>query len=534
MKFCLLAAATLLASACSTLTETETARVPGDTVATTAEPYRLAYHFSPEKNWMNDPNGLVYHNGKYHLFYQYNPAGTTWGNMSWGHATTEDLVHWNRRPLAIPMDGENMIFSGSAVVDKDNTSGLCDSDDGNCLVAIYTSHLPDLQTQALAYSNDEGETWTQYEGNPVLDEGMKDFRDPKVFWYEPKQAWLMALAIPQEQKIRFYQSPNLKDWTRLSEFGPAGFVDGIWECPDLFELPVENGEGSQWVLIVSHNRSDLGPTMQYFVGDFDGTTFTNTNTDDLILRVDEGLDYYAAVTCNNVPDDRRLMIGWLNNWAYGQKIPTSGWRSSQSLVRSLHLRQFPEGVRLVQQPVEEQNELRETARHYEDQQINEGDDFLSVENVRGNQLEIVAEFVYRAIETPAEAEQLASEFGIKVFEGEDQETVIGYDVASQSVFVDRTQSGDTTFSENFAARTIGLMPSDDGIVRLRIFVDHSSVEVFGNDGYVSMTNRIFPDQRKDGVEIYAIGGPVTLRALDIYPVKSIWNDKMARAGGGGE
>ncbi len=534
MKFCLLAATVLLAAACSTLTETETALIPGDTVATSPEPYRLAYHFSPEKNWMNDPNGLVYHNGKYHLFYQYNPEGDTWGNMSWGHATTEDLVHWNRRPLAIPMDGENMIFSGSAVVDKNNSSGLCNADDGGCLVAIYTSHLPELQTQALAYSNDDGETWMQYEGNPVLDEGMKDFRDPKVFWHEPKQAWLMALAIPQEQKIRFYQSPNLKDWTRLSEFGPAGFVDGIWECPDLFELPVENGEGSRWVLIVSHNRSNMGPTMQYFVGDFDGTTFTNTNTDDLILRVDEGLDYYAAVTYNNVPDDRRLMIGWLNNWAYGQKIPTSGWRSAQSLVRTLHLRQFPEGVRLVQQPVEEQNTLRETARHYENQQINEGDDFLSVENVRGSQLEIVAEFVYRAIETPAEAEQLASEFGIEVFEGEGQETVIGYDVASQSVFVDRTQSGDTTFSENFAARTIGLMPSDDGIVRLRIFVDHSSVEVFGNDGYVAMTNRIFPDQAKNGVEVYAIGGPVTLRSLDIYPVKSIWNDGMAQVEAGGQ
>ena len=517
----------LLAIACSPLTETETAQLPEDTVASAAEPYRLAYHFSPEKNWMNDPNGLVYHQGKYHLFYQYNPEGTTWGNMSWGHATTEDLVHWERLPLAIPMDDSLMIFSGSAVVDKNNTSGLFDAEDSSGMVAIYTAHLPELQTQALAYSYDDGQTWTQYEGNPVLDEGMKDFRDPKVFWYEPKQTWLMVLAIPQEQKVRFYESPNLREWTRLSEFGPQGFGDGIWECPDLFELPIENGEGSQWVLIVSYNTDTAGSSMQYFVGDFNGTTFTNTNTDDLVLSVDEGKDYYAAVTWNNVPDDRRLMIGWFNNWQYAQEIPTSGWRSSQSLVRTLHLRQFPEGVRLVQRPVEEQQMLRGTLQHYENEQVTEGDDFLSVQNVHGNQLEIVAEFVYQAIETPTEARKLASEFGVKVFEGENQETVIGYDVASQSLFVDRTQSGDTTFNEQFPARTIGLMPSDDGMVKMHLFVDRSSVEVFGNDGYLTMSNRIFPDQSKDGVEVYAIGGTVTLRSLDIWPVESIWGEGMA-------
>lgn len=529
MKIIYLLALAFAASACSTLTETETAQVSEDTITRSREPYRLAYHFSPEKNWMNDPNGLVYHQGTYHLFYQYNPEGTTWGNMSWGHATTEDLVHWKRLPLAIPMDDSLMIFSGSAVNDPRNTSGLFEANDSSGMVAIYTAHLPDLQTQALAYSSDAGLHWAQYEGNPVLDEQMKDFRDPKVFWYEPKEAWIMALAIPQRQKIRFYESPNLKDWTRLSEFGPQGFVDGIWECPDLFELPVEGGDGSQWVLVVSYNTDTAGSSMQYFVGDFDGKKFTNINTDDLVLSVDEGKDYYAAVTWNDVPDDRRLMIGWLNNWQYGQDIPTSGWRSAQSLVRSLHLRQFPEGIRLVQQPVDEQHMLRGAPQHYQDEQVSEGDDFLSVENVHGSQLEIVAEFVYQPIETPSEAQSLASEFGIKVFEGERQETVIGYDVASQSLFVDRSQSGDTTFNQDFSARTIGLMPSDDGIVRMHIFVDHSSVEVFGNDGYVTMSNRIFPDQNKDGVEVYAIGGTVTLRSLDVWPVESIWGKEMVQA-----
>ena len=515
-----------LTAACATSPETETTQTI-DTTATTDEPFRLAYHFSPEENWMNDPNGLVYHDGLYHLFFQYNPAGDTWGNMSWGHATSEDLVHWDRQPLAIPMDDSLMIFSGSAVVDQNNTSGLCEGDSG-CLVAIYTAHLPELQTQALAYSNDNGQTWTQYEGNPVLDENMKDFRDPKVFWYEPKQAWLMAMAIPQEQKIRFYESPDLKDWTQLSEFGPAGFVDGIWECPDLFELPVENGNDSKWVLIVSYNTDTAGSSMQYFVGDFDGTKFTNINTNDLILTVDEGKDYYAAVTWNNVPDDRRLMIGWFNNWQYGQEIPTNGWRSSQSLVRTLHLRQYPEGVRLVQRPLEGQQQLRGEAQHFENQPINEGDDFLSLQNVRGNQLEIVAEFAYQSIDTPTEAQQLASEFGIKVFEGENQETVIGYDVASQSMFVDRTESGNVDFNEDFPARTVALMPSDNGTVKMHIYVDHSSVEVFGNDGYVSMSNRIFPDQSKNGVEVYTVGGTVALQSLDIWPVESIWEDAMVK------
>ena len=520
----------LLATAffrCTSPTETVTTLTDTTATDTTSlEQYRLAYHFSPEKNWMNDPNGLVYHEGLYHLFYQYNPEGTQWGNMSWGHATTQDLVHWNRLPLAIPMDDSIMIFSGSAVVDKDNTSGLCEGNDG-CLVAIYTAHLSELQTQAIAYSNDNGTTWTQYEGNPVLNENMKDFRDPKVFWYETEKKWVMAVAVPQEQQIRFYESQNLINWQRTDSFGPEGFVDGIWECPDLFELPIEGGTGSQWILLVSHNTKDIGSTMQYFVGNFDGKKFTNANANDLILSVDEGRDFYAGVTWNNAPNDRRLLIGWLNNWAYGQEIPTEGWRSAQSLVRTLHLQQFPEGIRLVQRPVSELQELRETVRHYGPAAINEGDDFLSLEDVRGTQMEIIAEFAYEAIETPAESDSLASEFGIKVFEGPDQETVIGYDVASQSLFVDRTRSGDTTFNDNFATRTIALMPSDSGTVKMHIFVDRSSVEVFGNNGYVVMSNRIFPDSQQDGVEAYTIGGTVTLQSLDVWSLESIWQNSEA-------
>lgn len=514
----------LMAWACTQPAEM-VAELPVDSVAgvTFEEVYRPAYHFTPQKNWMNDPNGLVYYDGEYHLFYQYNPSGIRWGNMSWGHAVSPDLVHWEHLPVALEMEDGIMIFSGSAVVDKNNTSGLCDSADG-CLVAIYTAHTDSLQNQAIAYSNDRGRTWTKYEGNPVLDENMKDFRDPKVFWYDEGEKWIMALAIPQEQKIRFYESSNLIDWEQMSEFGPAGFVDGIWECPDLFQLKVPETGEEKWVLLVSYNTPADGSSMQYFVGDFDGTTFTSDNSEDLILTLDHGRDFYAAVTWNNTPNNRRLMIGWMNNWLYGQELPTDPWRSAQSLVRRLDLQAFPEGVRLVQTPVEEVKQIRQQHIHDETVNLQEGDNYLSLENVQGRQLEIIAEFEYEAIDTQAEAENLAGEFGVKVFKGGEQETVIGYDVATQQLFMDRISSGDTSFHEAFAERTVALMPVDDGTVRMHIFIDHSVVEVFGNDGYVAMTNRVFPDPAQDGVEIYSVGGKVTLKSLDIWEVASIWND----------
>lgn len=523
--------ALLTSWACTQPAET-VQELPNASAATVSfeEVYRPAYHFTPQENWMNDPNGLVYFDGEYHLFYQYNPEGIRWGNMSWGHAVSTDLIHWEHLPVALEMEDGIMIFSGSAVVDKNNTSGLCDTPDG-CMVAIYTAHTDSLQNQAIAYSNDRGRSWTKYEGNPVLDENMKDFRDPKVFWYEEGKKWVMALAIPDQQKIRFYESPDLIEWEQMSEFGPAGFVDGIWECPDLFKLQVPETGEEKWVLLVSYNTPNEGSSMQYFVGEFDGTTFTNDNSDDLILTLDHGRDFYAAVTWNNTPDERRLMIGWMNNWQYGQDIPTDPWRSAQSLVRKLDLRAFPEGIRLTQQPVEEVQKIRKQRLHDEAVNLQEGDNYLSLENVQGKQLEIIAEFAYEAIDTRAEAENLAGEFGVKVFKGTSQETVIGYDVATQQLFMDRTQSGDTAFHASFPERTVGLMPVDDGTVKLHIFVDHSVVEVFGNDGYAAMTNRIFPDPSQDGAEIYSVGGKVTLKSLDIWEMESIWVGPPSAVGG---
>ena len=239
------------------------------------EPFRPQYHFTPARNWMNDPNGLVYYKGEYHLFYQHNPFGNTWGHMSWGHAVSRDLVHWTHLPLAIPEMGDEMVFSGGAVVDKRNTSGF-GTRANPPMVAIYTAARPGSQAQALAYSLDRGRTWTRYAGNPVLDIGSAEFRDPNVFWYEPEQRWIMAVALAVERKISFYSSPDLKTWTHLSDFGPAGAVGGVWECPDLFPLPVDGDRGrTKWVLVVSLNPGGIagGSGSQYFVGRFDGRRF---------------------------------------------------------------------------------------------------------------------------------------------------------------------------------------------------------------------------------------------------------------------
>ncbi len=236
------------------------------------EPFRPQYHFTTEKNWINDPNGLVYFDGEYHLFYQHNPFGNTWGHMTWGHAVSTDLVSWKHLPLAIREENGIMIFSGTVVVDEKNSSGFAGKSGKVPMVAIYTGHQEGLnQSQHIAYSLDKGRTWTKYAKNPVLDLGKKDFRDPKVFWYEPEKKWVMVVALPLEKKIQFYRSPNLLDWTYMSDFGPAGDTTGIWECPDLFQVPVNNNrKESKWVLMHSP-----APYMQYFVGEFDGTRFKN-------------------------------------------------------------------------------------------------------------------------------------------------------------------------------------------------------------------------------------------------------------------
>jgi levanase/fructan beta-fructosidase len=321
------------------------------------EEFRPRFHFTPERNWMNDPNGLLFYKGKYHLFYQHNPEGNLWGNMSWGHAVSTDLFNWEHLPIAISYNAEFGIFSGSAVVDHTNTTGF-GSIEKPAMVAIFTAarHDETHQSQHLAYSVDEGITWQPYEGNPVLDESMKDFRDPKVTWDASSDTWLMTIAKPEEHKIAFYRSADLMSWKHLSDFGPLAAIDGCWECPDLF--PLTGPDGSiYWILLVSLNPGGVagGSGTQYFIGHWDGTTFSTSQT--TALWLDYGRDNYAGVTFNDVPNGEKIFLGWMSNWLYARDIPTEIWRSSMTLPRRLELAAINTELQLISQPIapQEQN-----------------------------------------------------------------------------------------------------------------------------------------------------------------------------------
>ncbi len=505
------------------LYDAETINKHLETDVTFDEPYRPQFHYSPRINWMNDPNGLVYYDGQYHLFHQYNPFGDQWGYMSWAHAVSEDLVHWEHQPVAIPYGNEQDegIFSGSAVVDYENTSGFGDAENPP-FVAIYTSAYggeEPNQAQSLAYSNDGGETFIKYEGNPVLDHEDPDFRDPNVWWDENEQRWLMLVALPIQHKVQFYASKNLIDWEHLSDFGPAGSTNGKWECPALFELPIDgNSNNKKWVLQVDFNPGAIagGSGSQYFVGDFDGERFTEDSKmrGDNILWTDYGPDFYAAIPWNNIPgeDGRTLWIGWMSNWNYANEEPTSPWRTAQSIPRSLSLRTVNDTVRLIQEPIEELKTLR--ISHINLQNIEAVDETLSLTNeeVKGRSFELIADLDLGDAETA----------GFRVRVGENQETLIGYDAKSESVFVDRSNSGEDNFNEGFAQRSSAPVDVDNGKIRLHIFVDRSSVEVFVNNGNRVLTARIFPDQESQDVEFYAEGRKAELLNLDFWLMNSIW------------
>lgn len=805
------------------------------------ETYRPQFHFTPASNWMNDPNGLVYYKGEYHLFFQHNPFGNTWGHMSWGHAVSRDLVHWKQLPLAIPEQGDEAVFSGSAVVDVGNTSGLGTEQDPP-MVAIYTAAKPGSQAQSLAYSTDRGRTWKRYAGNPVLDIGSGEFRDPKVFWYAPGKRWVMSVSHAVEHRISFYSSPDLEHWSHLSDFGPQAATGGAWECPDLFPLRVEGTKRTKWVLVVNINPGGIagGSGAQYFVGDFDGTTFTpdqdgsytppagevladfegssypagwtttgtafgsgpahgtlpgqqqvsgfaggglvnsfsdgdfpqgtltsapftlthdyvnflvgggahahdpaagdgtppagdviadfegptfgdgwvasgdfdgavphqggdggvgaqvvdtffgangaagdpltgrivspdftitrdyldfeiaggnhpwggdgptavnlvvdgqvvrtatgadggtlnwkawdvsalrgqsahleivdqatggwghvladhfvlsdvaakvrgdetavNLVVDGQVVRstagaesealdwagwdvrdlrgktaqiqiadrnsggwghvladhimladapaqpvleragwLDYGKDYYAAVSWNGVPDGRRVMIGWMNNWQYANQIPTSPWRSAMSVPREVTL--APDGAggyALFQRPVRELGELR-TGRRVElhDQDVPAG--VTEIPRAAGKALDITASF---------EASS-ARRFGLQVRAAGDEQTVIGYDAEAGELYVDRRASGDTSFSPDFASavQRVKLAPGPGGRVKLHVLVDWSSVEVFANGGRRVITDQVFPRDGSQAVRLFAEGGTARLRRLSVSPLRSAW------------
>ncbi len=485
------------------------------------EAWRPQIHFSPARHWMNDPNGLVYLAGEYHEFFQYNPEGEIWGHMSWGHAVSTDLIHWRELPLAIPEDDRYMIFSGSVVVDTSNTSGFARAGTP-VLVAIYTGaeHGDDgRQNQQLAYSSDQGRTWTKYAGNPVLDLELQSFRDPKVFWYEPQHRWIMAAVLSDRHQVSLFSSPDLKHWEHQSDFGPSGATDGAWECPDLFALPVDDDPSNvRWVLKVDVFQSRLagGAGAQYFTGSFDGHVFTadadpaKPNAGALARPVDYGMDFYAAASWNNLPDaGRRVWIAWMNNHAYAAKIPTSGWRGAMSLPRQLRLHAAHGVLMLEQQPVDELHSLRDQAQILGARDL--GSIPVRVPLPRGTHdaVELIVDL----------AAGSAREFGLKVHVGKKQETVIGYSQAAGELFIDRARSGRIP-APIFSQRRAAPLVLADGRVHLHVFVDTSSVEVFANEGGTVLTEQVFPDADSNAIELYAHAGHARLEKLQSWTLHS--------------
>ena len=492
------------------------------------EPFRPQYHYTPEKNWMNDPNGMVFYEGEYHLFYQYNPAGDKWGHMSWGHAVSPDMVHWTHLPLALAEADNVMIFSGSAVVDWKNSSGF-GKDGRPPLVAVYTGFRTTdrVQFQCIAYSNDKGRTWTKYSANLVIDINSMDFRDPKVQWHDATRRWIMTVSLSAEHKVRFYGSDNLKAWTLLSEFGPAGATGGVWECPDLFELPLPGTNDKRWVLVVNMNPGSVagGSGGQYFIGRFDGTQFV-ADRDSLIPPrpgrsasesahwFDYGPDYYAAVSWSDVPasDGRRLWLGWMSNWEYGGDVPTSPWRSAMSIPRELGLSRTAEGIRLVQKPAREVESLRDRHFAFKSGDVSEANAWLKERHVQGDQLELMVEFAPRSSGTE----------GVKVLTSDTEATVIGVDRQRGRAFVDRTHSGNVTFHQKFSGVYDAPLAVHDGRVKLHLFVDASSVEVFVNDGERVFTSLVYPSAASRGVELFGSITSARITSLNVWTLKSIW------------
>lgn len=448
---------------------------------TNFEKFRPVYHHTPAYGWMNDPNGMFYKDGVYHLYYQYNPYGSVWGNMTWGHSTSRDLVHWTYEGTPIVPDAWGAIFSGSCVVDHENTAGF----GKGAVVAFYTSAKStpwgDVQSQSMAYSLDNGKTFTKYEGNPILTSSERDFRDPKVFWYAPGKHWVMMLAVGQHMEI--YSSVNLKDWKKESEFGAMqGAHGGVWECPDLVEIPVEGTRQKKWVLICNLNPGGPfgGSAAQYFVGSFDGKTFVNESPT-LTKWMDWGKDNYATVTWNNAPDGRCVALGWMSNWQYANNVPTRQYRSANTIARDLTLYRVGEELYLKSTPSPEVKKAR--AEKVSKPSFNVAGEYEVASLLDDNKGAYEVELVIQ--------NQGASKIAFCLLNEKGEKVSMYYDLARRQFVMDRSESGTVDFSKDFPAVTVA--PADtDKELTLRLFVDRSSIEAFGEDGKFVMTNLVFP------------------------------------------
>ncbi len=479
------------------------------------ENYRPQFHFSPKTGWMNDPNGLIYSDGEYHLFYQYYPDSTVWGPMHWGHAVSKDLVMWEHLPIALAPDSLGYIFSGSAVVDENNTAGFATPQCPKPMVAIFTYHnmewekagRKDRESQGIAYSLDKGRTWTKYAGNPVLkNKGDVDFRDPKVFWHEPTKHWIMPLAVGDYLEI--FRSNNLKNWEKVSGFGKnEGAHGGVWECPDLFPL------GEKWVLIQNMGRGAVngGSGTQYFVGDFDGTTFKNSNPPSQVLWLDYGADNYAGVTWANAPDNRRLWIGWMSNWDdYAQKTPTSTWRSHLTVPRELSLQNTENGLRLFQMPVAELGILRQA------------NVTLNKNQVVDNQFVVKNDAIQKEIDLTFDMEKTTSQnFGFTLSNSKNELVEIAYDNDKKELYVDRIKSGKVDFSEKFPKRHAAPLVLAKTL-KIKALVDATSIELFADNGKIAISDLFFPNEPFTKVTIFSRGGQCVVSDGNVAALKGIW------------
>jgi fructan beta-fructosidase len=470
---------------------------------------------------------MVYHNGEYHLFYQHNPDSTVWGPMHWGHAVSKDMIRWEHLPVALYPDSLGTIFSGSAVVDVNNTSGL-GSKDNPALVAIFTYHSEeknkagrkDFQTQGIAFSVDNGRSWKKYEGNPVLQNpGIRDFRDPKVMWHEPSGQWVMILAVADH--VELYGSKNLTKWNKLSEFGKKhGGHGGVWECPDLFPLQTDGGQ--KWVMLVSINPGgpNGGSATQYFIGNFDGKTFTPDYPATTTLWLDHGTDNYAGVTWANIPDKdgRRLFMGWMSNWNYANQVPTGSWRSAMTIPRELTLRNTPAGLRVVSQPVKELASVRGTSVELKSRSVQKEADITG---------EAGFDVATSEVEVTFDSFQTGKDFGIELSNEKGQKVLIGYQPGNKSFYIDRTQSGKAGFNKEFAGRHTAPRIAADGSVKMHLVIDVASVELFADDGQVVMTEIFFPDSPFNTLKLFAKDGTVRLASGRITQITPAFGAKVA-------
>lgn len=515
------------------------------------EQFRPRLHYAPARNWMNDPNGLVFHDGLYHLYYQHNPFGNDWGNLSWGHATSVDLLHWSEHPIAIERTLGDAgcsiedIYSGSVVVDHDDTCGL-GRDGRSPLVALYTSAYTALhpeqagiQAQSLAFSNDGGYTWTKYAGNPVVDRGSSDFRDPKVFRYHDHTSgnswWVMVAVEAVERRVVMYRSENLSDWSEVSSFGPRDDIEGAWECPDLFELPVDGDTANtRWVLVVSTNTGGIasGSGTRYFIGSFDGERFMADEPPseaNEVAWLDWGPDNYASVSFADAPDGRRILIGWMSNWDYVWAVPTSPWRSNMTLPRELTLTDNCGRIELCQRFVPEVDAAPATGATFEDadRELSAvtrvlgfvGDVFRIDVGLELGDAERVGVVVRASAGFTADADDAdAGDADSDEADEQAQGTMIGVDRRSGRLFVDRTRSGLVDFHPDFARVSSAPIDTTTGRVQLCIVVDRASVEVLTADGTRSISNLIFPDESSRSVAGFARGGTGWLNKLVITPI----------------